>query len=96
MIEKKLTRSQKELLNLEAEVLAKGPRNIEVAKRLSVIKNLLAEETAIAPSDDTIGVGSIVTISYTTKDGQVKDGTYEYINRSVSLELDNEYIERRR
>ena len=90
----KLTKSQKELLSIEADQLVKNAKCIESAKRLAVIRNLLKEETAIAPTDDTIGVGSIVTISYTTKDGQVKDGTYEYINRAVSSELDNEYIER--
>ena len=64
------------------------------AVRLGLVKKNLSMLVAELPQDDSIGVGSFVTIQLVYKDHNVEPQSFEMINRAFSTELESDYVER--
>lgn len=61
--------------------------------RLGLVNKMLRESKIVTPpSDNTIGVGSKVSI-ITFEDGEIQNRRVEIINQAVSTELNTDYIE---
>lgn len=64
-----------------------------IYSRLGIVNKMLRESKIIEPpSDDTIGIGSKVSI-ITFEDGQIQNRRVEIINQAVSTELNTDYVE---
>ncbi len=62
--------------------------------RKSFLNRVLARPTAIAPTNDTIGVGSRVTFFIQNEErNDLNERTVEIINRAYSTELEDHYVE---
>ena len=86
-----ISSSQKELLMEEAERLA---NNGNYKERLTTVKKLLEEsKVAKLPNNETIGIGTCFSIMTFDKNTGVETKRFELINRAVSDELENEYLE---
>lgn len=89
-----ITQSQKEMLGIEIERLSRTKKTPQTLSRLAYIQEL-GKKSPIAPlqTDGTIGIGTRFELM--TTDGEtVTTNEYEMINRAISDELENEYIER--
>lgn len=89
-----ITESQKRLLTIEADKLARKANTSYTISRLAYIRKLLATaQIATPPTDGTIGVGSTFDVVIT--DGETSETKHlELVNRAVSEELEDAYIER--
>lgn len=87
-----ITASQKKLLEIEKLCLLNHPS--KSSQRLHYIEKVLKTvPVASLPTDDTVGIGSIVSIQYATKD-EVNTWSGEVIHKAESTELSSCYIER--
>ena len=89
-----ITASQKMLLMIEGEQLARTASDPVKTARLKNIKKLLTNSAlALPPADGTIGIGSRFEIMLS--DGsKTETQEAELINRAVTSELEEEYVER--
>lgn len=89
-----ITESQLQLLLMEKERIGRNSRDPKELRRLTEIDRILKQaKVAIPPQDGTIGIGS--TIEIVISDGQtVETRKVELINRAVTTELEDAYIER--
>ena len=89
-----ITDSQVQLLFLEKQKVGKHSRDKKDLKRLSEIEKVLqTSKVATPPTDGTIGIGS--TFEIVVSDGQnVETRRLELINRAVTTELEDAYVER--
>lgn len=89
-----ITFSQKMLLMIEGEQLARTASDPIKAARLQKIKKLLTNSVlAFPPADGTIGIGSRFEIMLS--DGsKTETKEAELINRAITSELEEEYVER--
>ena len=57
---------------------------------------ILIKKTPIAelPDDDSIGIGSLVSLTLIDQQGNVTSQNLEIVNRAVSTELESHYVER--
>lgn len=76
------------------EEFLKGENGGISAQRLGLIKKQLESPVALLPQDDSIGVGSFVTIQLLFEDKEVEPQSFEMINRAFSTELESDYVER--
>ena len=89
-----ITASQRGLLVLEAERLTRGNLNPVEAKRLTDIKKMIQTRKVARPTGDNgISAGSFVEL-FITDGTSTTISNFEYINRAVSNELEEEYVER--
>lgn len=89
-----ITQSQKNLLLCEQTRLANIANNPSQKSKLQNIRHLLHYSlVAIPPTDGTIGIGTQFKVILTDgENAEIKSA--ELINRAVSSELDDEYVER--
>lgn len=91
-----LTTSQINILKTELELLERKYNRKEdasVRSRIGVIKKILKESTmAITPYDGSIGIGSKFKIKFLLP--VEKEIEVELINKAVSTEVDNAYVEK--
>lgn len=89
-----ITPSQYYLLMIEQERLNRMPKTSQTTSRLAHIKKLLkTSKIATPPTNGTIGIGSTFDIVIT--DGETTEERHcEMINRAVSEELEDAYVER--
>lgn len=90
---KMITLSQKELIEEEISQLTTSSRNRSIGCRIGQLEKRLKYPIAPLPEDDSIGVGSYVTIALDI-DGEVEEYSFEMINSAVSTELEDHYVER--
>ncbi len=91
--------SQEKLLTEELSYLIKAnkmKKDSEIDASIHGLKWLLTRyKTVQTPTDDTIGVGSQISIALKDKEGNLSTiENIEFINRALSTELDGLYIER--
>lgn len=88
-----ITKSQKTLLITEKERLSRHASDPLVASRINRINKLLEATVTTPPTDGTIGIGTSFDI--VISDGIASETRhYEMINRAVSEELEDAYVER--
>ena len=91
-----LTISQLNILEIELERLERNcnkKQDASIRAKISVIKRLLKDsKVAITPYDGTIGIGSKFKIKFLLP--VEKEMEVELINKAVSTEVDNAYVER--
>lgn len=89
-----ITDSQIQLLLIEKERIGRHSRDPKDLRRLAEIDRILNQaKVAVPPADGTIGIGSSIEI--VVSDGQnVETRKVELINRAVTTELEDAYIER--
>lgn len=89
-----ITPSQKELLEIKIKRLSKAEKTSSNISQLAYLKKLYRTANIAEPTyDGTIGVGT--TFELMVSDGEnVTTSEYEMINKAVSDEMENEYIER--
>ena len=64
-----------------------------IYSRLGLVNKMLRESKIVMPpSDNTVGIGSKVSI-ITFEDGEIKNRRVEIINQAVSTELNTDYVE---
>ena len=89
-----ITESQRQLLIIELTRLSRKASTSDVRARVAHIRRLLATtKVAIPPTDGTIGIGTSFDI-FITDGEQSETRHYEMINRAVSDELEDAYVER--
>ena len=91
-----ITKSQRELLRIEAERIAREPKTPSTIQRLAVIKKILASAPVVTESkpDGKVSLGEKVTIAISRDGEELQTRTYEMINEAVSDEVESEYLER--
>ena len=90
-----LTPSQIELIEAEIKYLkrTKIDKNL-IKSRLAALRQYITKyNIASPPTDESIGIGTNFSVIINTPDGVV-NRRFEMINRAVSNELEDEYIER--
>lgn len=89
-----ITESQREILLIEKERLLNRKYDINTKRRLAYIDKVLrTANIAEPPTDGTIGIGSKFDVIIGEGDNS-EIRQYELINRAVSDELDDTYVER--
>ncbi len=87
-----ITTHQYDMLVQEKAKLGNRPRP-ELASKKAFLTKCLHLPVADAPNDDTIGVGSNVTLLL-DDEGEKKTISFEYIHHAVSTELESDYVEK--
>ena len=88
------TISQLFLINEEINKIGRNATPSEI-RRKAYLERYLKENTLVEPpKDNTIGIGSIVSILIRNEDGTSEERDFELINEAVSTEVDSEYVER--
>lgn len=89
-----ITESQRFLLLVEKEQILRQPKTAQSISRLARInKTLETSKIAEPPTDGTIGIGSTFDVVI-TDGGNSETRHYEMINRAVSDELEDGYVEK--
>lgn len=89
-----LTDSQRELIMEELFKIPSGSNHYSDVRRRSYFQRLLNSEVAATPTDDSIGIGSLVTVQLEDENGDIEKKSFEVINQAVSTELVSDYVER--
>ena len=89
-----LSDSQISLVKEELNKLDRDLDNSSSTKRRFLMDVLEKNKRAKSPNDDSIGIGSVVTVLLTDSNGNVFEKTFEMINQAVSTELESHYVER--
>lgn len=90
-----ITLSQASLAREELNKVSKtSTAPSDVAKRTFLSKNLQPENIILPPDDDTIGIGSHVELMLQDDKGNIREMSFELINRAISTELSSHYVER--
>ena len=87
-----ITKSQRELL--EIELAKESIQKTGNKKRIATIKKILERQTAELPEDDSVGIGSFVTIMLKDEFDHIETKSFELINSAQSTELESQYVER--
>ena len=87
-----ITKSQLNLVNEELDKIR--PNNPSDIAKKNYLTRVLHLPIAEPPKDNTIGIGSIVTVMLSDENGEVTEKKFELINRAFSTELDSDYVER--
>lgn len=88
------TISQLFLINEEINKIGSNATDSE-KRRKAYLERYLKDNTLVEPpKDNTIGIGSIVSILIRNEDGTFEERNFELINEAISTEVDSEYVER--
>lgn len=92
-----ITQSQKELLETElirnSTLIVNAQEKNTVSNRIAEVKELLKNSKIASPSSDQIDVGTTFSITIFTDEGDITKRV-ELIEKAVSDELENDYIEK--
>lgn len=91
-----ITKSQRQLLRIEAERLVREPKTPSTIQRLATIKRILENVPVAEESkpDGKVSIGEKVTIAISKDGEELETRVYEMINEAVSDEVEGEYLER--
>ncbi len=89
-----LTKSQMLLVHDELAKISIDSKDYSDIRMRSFYESLLDGDTAEVVDDNSIGIGSIVTLELIDEMGNTIQKTFEMINRAVSSELESDYVER--
>lgn len=88
------TISQLFIINEEINKIGRNASPSEKARKAYLERYLKVNTLVEPPKDNTIGIGSIVSILIRNEDGTSTERNFELINEAVSTEVDSEYVER--
>lgn len=88
-----LSKSQRELIDEEIKKIKSKAKSLSNIARGRWLSKLISIPVVEPPMDDTIGVGSKVSVLLTNDDGSTSVKNFEFINRAVSTELESHYVE---
>lgn len=89
-----ITLSQRVLIQEELLKIPAQSKDYSDVRRRNFYEKLLELPIAEKPIDDSVGIGSLVTILLTDENGNTQEEKFEMINRAVSTELAAHYVER--